>query len=578
MAMTVEAELNRIHILSETLANQIAAGEVIERPASVIKELLENSIDAGATDIRVEIGAGGAELIRVRDNGHGIHRDDLALALQSHATSKIRLQSDLQHITSLGFRGEALSSIASVSRFQLTSKLQGADQAWQISGDPLAGSSELTPASHPPGTTVAVQDLFHAMPARRKFLRSERTEFLHVLEMIRRVALSRSDVGIRLTHNGKQVFYTRADSTAHGNLIRAVMGEGFNRAARIIDNSSSDMRLWGWLGTENLSRSQTDRQYFYFNGRMIRDKQVNHAIRMAYEGLLPAGRFPTYVIYMEAVPELADVNVHPTKYEIRFRNARDVHDFIFTSLKNALTGDARLFGDSEPELKHPVQPPGPAAAGSLVRDQPQFYRVLSESGRARSTATEATALGQPLAQLFGRFILTRRDDTWLLIDSHQARRHIVSHRMSTVTDDAPVRHRPLLVPVVIEVSAEEAELVDSYAGLIDHYGLTLERYAPDAVIVRNIPALMPEVELQQLVRDVLAAINKARERDALPELLVAVFVAHACDGYREDMTAGQMLQLLHSLADTGVDLHSAGYAGIWKTLGAAELSDFLKHQ
>lgn len=575
--MPVIATSHRIQILPDILANQIAAGEVIERPASVIKELLENSIDAGATDIRVDIDAGGTGLIRVRDNGYGIHRDDLELALQSHATSKIRQQSDLHHITSLGFRGEALSSIASVARFQLISRLQGAGQAWQISRDPLAGDSELKPASHPPGTTVVVEDLFHAVPARRKFLRSERTEFLHILEMIRRIALSRSDVGIRLSHNGKQVFYARAENSNHANLIRTVMGDSFSRSARTIDNSSTDMRLWGWLGTENQSRSQTDRQYFYFNGRMIRDKQVNHAIRMAYEGILPAGRFPTFVIYMEAEPGLADVNVHPTKYEIRFRNARDVHDFIYTSLKNSLTGEDRLFSGHGHGNGHTIREQSRSTSGRMVGDQPQFYRVLSESGQTAATATEAAPLGQPLAQLFNRFILTQRDDQWLLIDSHQARRHIVNYRMSAVTDAAPARQRPLLVPVVIELPAAQAELVDRHAGMIKRYGLSLERYAPDAVIVRAIPALMPEVELQQLVRDILTGIGSARDTESLPDILVQVLTAHACDGYRQHMPAEQMQRLLHSLVDTGIDLQSAGQAGICKVLTPDVLVDLLKH-
>ena len=401
MAMTDEAILHRIHALPDILINQIAAGEVIERPASVIKELLENSIDAGATDIRVEIDAGGSNLIRVRDDGHGIHRDDLVLALQSHATSKIRQQSDLQRITSLGFRGEALSSIASVSRFQLISRQPDADQAWQISRDPLADSTELTPASHPPGTTITVRDLFHATPARRKFLRSERTEFLHILEMIRRIALSRAGVGIRLIHDGKQVFHSRAGSGANADLIRTVMGEGFSRSARAFDCSSTDMRIRGWLGTEDLSRSQTDRQYFYFNGRMIRDKQVNHAIRMAYEGILPTGRFPTYVIFMETDPAAADVNVHPAKYEIRFRNPRDVHDFIYTSLHNSLAGNDRVAAGAGTGSEHAV-PVATPAGGRMVRDLPQYYRVLSEPGQAAAAASASTPFGQPVAQLSGR--------------------------------------------------------------------------------------------------------------------------------------------------------------------------------
>lgn len=577
MAMTVEAEINRIHILSETLANQIAAGEVIERPASVIKELLENSIDAGATDIRVEIEAGGSELIRVRDNGHGIHRDDLALALQSHATSKIHQQSDLHHITSLGFRGEALSSIASVSQFQLTSRLQGSGQAWQISRDASGGGDELTPASHPAGTTVEVRNLFHATPARRKFLRSARTEFLHILEMIRRIALSRFGVSIRLVHNGKQVFYSRAEDDNPDNLIRTVMGSGFSRSARPVDYSSADMRLRGWLGTDALSRSQTDRQYFYFNGRMIRDKQVNHAIRMAYEGVLPTGRFPTYVIYMEADPVAADVNVHPTKYEIRFRNARDVHDFIFTSLKNSLAGETRLFGDTGAGDGLSVHTLPRYAVRSGPGEMPRYGSARSAGGEPEAVAAGTTVLGQPVAQLYGRFVIAKRADNWLLIDIHQARRRVIGNRMSAVTAGRPARHRPLLVPVVIGVTPAEAELVDRHAGLIRRYGLSLERHAPAAIAVRDIPALMPDVELQPLVRDILAVIGGRQDVESLPGLLVPVLVAHACDGYAGDLPVNAIQQLLRSLVDSGIDPDNSEHAGIWKTLDAAGLAALLGH-
>ena len=574
MAMTIEAASHRIHILSEVLANQIAAGEVIERPASVIKELLENSIDAGATDIRVEVDAGGSGLIRVRDNGRGIHRDDLALALQSHATSKIRQQSDLQQIISLGFRGEALSSIAAVSQFQMTSRMQGADQAWQICRDPLAGGDGLTPASHPVGTTVEVRNLFHSTPARRKFLRSDRTEFLHILEMIRRIALSRFDVSLRLIHDGRQVLYSKADAGNPGTLIRTVMGTVFSQSARTIDFSSTDMRLRGWLGTDAMSRSQTDRQYFYFNGRMIRDKQVNHAIRMAYEGMLPTGRFPTYVIYMEADPVSADVNVHPTKYEIRFRNARDVHDFIFTSLKNSLSGENRLFEHTGTGVKPAGHVHTPQAGRVRLRELPQYYNAMAGDGESVAVAAEASLPGQPVAQLFGRFVVAKRDDSWLLIDIHQARRHIIGSRMSAVTDDQPARHRPLLVPVVIDVTGAEADLVDRHAALIGRYGLTLERYAPESVIVRDIPALMPDVELQRLVRDILVVISGGWDEDGL----VSVLIAHACDGYDGDLPVKTIQQILQSLAECGIDMHRDGYPGIWTTLGPSALAALLERK
>lgn len=576
--MSLTAVSPRIQILPDTLASQIAAGEVIERPASVIKELLENSIDAGATDIRVEVEAGGCGLIRVRDNGHGIHRDDLVLAVQSHATSKIRAQADLHRINSLGFRGEALSSIASVSQFQLTSRQQDAGQAWQISADPFSGAGAVVPAAHAVGTTVEVHNLFHATPARRKFLRSERTEFLHILEMIRRIALSRFDLAVRLLHNGRQVFHCRADQEDPGGRIKAVMGGSFSEAARVIDQSSTDMRLWGWLGTDGQSRSQTDRQYFYFNGRIIRDRQVNHAIRLAYEGLLPTGRYPSYVLYLQADPAAADVNVHPTKYEIRFRNARDVHDFIHTALSNILSGENRLFDRAGGEPVSGASPARPAAVGGAVREVPDYYTALAVNRTARTAPDNAPAAGLPVARLYGRFALSRRGEHWLLTDIHQARRHIVRYRMGAVTEDAPVRCRPLLVPVVIPVTAAAADLVDRYSGLLGRYGLGLERNAPESIVVRHIPALMPDVELQPLLQDILTMLGQAREQAGIPEALVTVLVAHACDGLTENLSDAGVLQVLRSLADTGIDMDRAAYPGIWKTLDSEALAELLAEQ
>ncbi|CAK0738431.1 DNA mismatch repair protein MutL [Gammaproteobacteria bacterium] len=324
----------RIHLLPPELANQIAAGEVVERPASVIKELLENSLDAGAQAIEIDIEEGGLRLLRVRDDGRGIHPEDLQLALDRHTTSKIRDFNDLERVTSLGFRGEALSSIASVSRLTLTSRLRGSPDAWVLEG----GTKELTPAAHPEGTTVEVRDLFYNTPGRRKFLKSVRTELGHLEEVVRRVALSHSEVGFTLRHNRRPIQALPAEQGLQGGLRRvaSILGEGFANAALNLDFEVGGLHLWGFAGLPTTARAQPDQQYFYVNGRTIRDRLIAHAIRQAYEDVLYQGRHPAYVLYFALDPERVDVNVHPTKHEVRFRDARIVHEFLMRTLRQAL--------------------------------------------------------------------------------------------------------------------------------------------------------------------------------------------------------------------------------------------------
>ncbi|MBF8270685.1 MAG: DNA mismatch repair protein mutL, partial [Gammaproteobacteria bacterium] len=537
-------------------------------------------IDAGATDIRIDIDNDGIGLIRVRDNGHGIHKDDLELALLSHATSKIRQQSDLHHITSLGFRGEALSSIASVAQFQLTSRQQGVEQAWQIWKDPFSSANELKPASHPVGTTVEVKNLFYATPARRKFLKSGKTEFLHILEMVRRIAMSRFIVSIRLLHNDKQLFHCRADPADPGTLIKSVLGTDFGGNARRLDFTAGDMRLWGWLGTAAMARSQMDRQYLYFNGRMIRDKQINHAIRMAYADSLPPGRYPIYVLYLEAPPTAADVNVHPTKHEIRFKRSRDVHDFIYSALRQTLDQELSPVSDSGGITGVGAKPGSfttyPRSPGvSEVREPPHYYRLLSAVTPAGNESIDTTALGSPLVQLHDRFLIAKRGHDFLLLDIHAARRQLIKTKMSAVTHETPALDRPLLVPVTMPVAAADADLIEKLGHLLSHYGLTLARHAPAAIIIRSIPAILPEVELQPLVRDILAVFKNVQDLQSLHDSLVAVFEAHACDGLPGKMTMNDMQQLLHALAASGCDTGAADSPGVWTTLTIETLARLL---
>ena len=338
--------MSQIHLLSPRLANQIAAGEVVERPASVVKELLENSLDAGAARLEVDVEQAGIKLMRIRDDGDGIEKDDLPLALSRHATSKIYELEDLEAVASLGFRGEALASISSVSRLTLTSRRIDSEHAWQVQTEGRDMSTQLSPAAHPQGTTVEMRDLFFNTPARRKFLKTENTEFKHLDEVVKRLALSRFDVAFQLKHNGRIIHQLKPASVKaeQERRVASVCGPAFVEQSLHVDMNAeaSGLSLRGWIGLPTFSRSQADLQYFFVNGRMIRDKLVTHAVRQAYADVLFHGRHPAYVLYLELDPALVDVNVHPTKHEVRFREGRLVHDFIFRSIH-------RVIGEIRPD-------------------------------------------------------------------------------------------------------------------------------------------------------------------------------------------------------------------------------------
>ncbi|MBR7889737.1 DNA mismatch repair endonuclease MutL [Marinomonas sp. A79] len=345
--------MQRIHLLSPRLANQIAAGEVVERPASVVKELLENSLDAGASQLDIDVEQGGVRRIKIRDNGTGIMKDDLSLALSRHATSKIITLDDLEAVRTLGFRGEALASISSVSRMHLTSQAEGESEAWRVEAEGKDMATAVRPASHPQGTTIDVRDLFFNTPARRKFLRTEKTEFTHLEEVVKRLALSRYETGFRLSHNGKQVYDLRpvTDQLHAEHRLATLLGKKFIENSLTLDVEAAGLRLWGWIGLPTFSRSQADLQYFFVNGRVVKDKLVAHAVRQAYRDVLYNGRHPTFVLYLELDPATVDVNVHPTKHEVRFRDGRLVHDFLFSRIHKVIA-DVRPESDSAPTGMH----------------------------------------------------------------------------------------------------------------------------------------------------------------------------------------------------------------------------------
>ncbi|MEX1197915.1 MAG: DNA mismatch repair endonuclease MutL [Pseudohongiellaceae bacterium] len=576
----------RIALLNQRLANQIAAGEVVERPASVVKELLENSLDAGARRVDIEVEQGGVRLIRLRDDGCGIARDDLPLALSRHATSKIVTLDDLEHIASLGFRGEALASVSSVSRLQLTSRSAdaGDDVAWQVEAEGETMEAEVRPAAHPVGTTVEVRDLFFNTPARRKFLRTERTEFQRLEEVMKKLALSRFDVGFSLRHNQRTIHQLQAADSdmARERRVSLVCGPAFVDNSVHVDMEASGLRLHGWVSLPTFSRSQADLQYFYVNGRVIRDKLVTHAIRQAYQDVLYHGRHPAYVLYLELDPAQVDVNVHPTKHEVRFRDGRLVHDFLFRSLHRALAdlrpGD-RLAEQTSPEQAArtseesgsiPVQgglglrvdeqtgeliPPGmgpapdeaaasagrpsgpaggawPAAGGwsrsatpdhAGINDQMQVYQRLSED-------EEVPPLGYALAQLHGIYILAQNREGLVMVDMHAAHERITYERMKTSRDEEGIRAQPLLVPVSIAVSQAEADCAAEQAGALQELGLEIERVAAESIIVRQVPVLLARADVEQLVRDVLSDILEHGESRRISQYRDELLSTMACHG------------------------------------------------
>jgi DNA mismatch repair protein MutL len=577
---------SRIELLSPRLANQIAAGEVVERPASVIKELLENSIDSGAKRIDVDVEQGGVKLLRVRDDGSGISAEDLPLALARHATSKIRDLEDLERVMSLGFRGEALASISSVARLTLTSRTRSAEQAWQVETEGRDMAPRVQPAAHPVGTSVEVRDLFYNSPARRKFLKAEKTEFDHLQEVIKRLALARFDVAFHLRHNGKTILslHEANDDAARARRVAAVCGSGFLEQALPIEIERNGLRLWGWVGLPTFSRSQADLQYFFVNGRAVRDKLVAHAVRQAYRDVLFNGRHPTFVLFFEVDPSVVDVNVHPTKHEVRFRDGRMVHDFLYGTLHRAL-GDVRPDDQlSAPIVTAVVRPSGPQAgefgpqgemslaANLLQSPQPQPTYTAPNSGagagyqyqytpRPQSTVPVAEAqaayreffaplpgaepgaapslpegggdvppLGYALAQLKGIYILAENAHGLVLVDMHAAHERIMYERLKIAMASEGLSGQPLLVPESLAVSQREADCAEEHHGVFQKLGFELQRLGPETLAIRQIPALLKQAEANRLVADVLADLMEYGTSDRIQAHINELLGTMACHG------------------------------------------------
>lgn len=607
-----QASPARIHLLSQRLSNQIAAGEVVERPASVVKELLENSLDAGADRIDIELENGGIKLVRVRDNGVGVSEDDLPLALSRHATSKITTLDDLEAIVSLGFRGEALASISSVSRLALTSRAVDADKAFRVESEGRDMQATISPAAHPVGTTVEVRDLFFNTPARRKFLRTEQTELQRIDEMVRRIALSRFDVTLSLQHNGRLVHrYEKATSDQEKQRrVAQVCGPAFIENSIFIEYGHHDLRLWGWVGLPTFSRSQADLQHFFVNGRAIRDKLVTHAVKQAYRDVLFHGRHPAYVLYLELDPAIVDVNVHPTKHEVRFRDGRLVHDFLFSALHRTLA-DVRpadqlrqpdqAVADPGPgftQERMPLYSPGrtsdapsPAFSGAGafnagnqpnpagVRDQLAALATWREGMHAEESGDNTAEgdmppLGYAIAQLHGIYILAQNAVGLVIVDMHAAHERITYERLKQSVRSETLRTQPLLVPMTVAVSEAEADHAETHAASLRAVGMGVERLGPETLSIREIPAILDRHDAEQLLRDVLSDLREHGSSDrveAVRDELLATMACHGSVRANRQLSLAEMNALLRDMEITERSGQCNHGRPTWVQLGINEL-------
>ena len=568
---------NRIHPLDEFVANQIAAGEVVERPASLVKELIENSLDAGASHIYVQTELGGVKRVLVRDDGCGVHADDLRLALKPHATSKINAAEDLHAVATLGFRGEALASMASVARVEITSRVAAADHGYELE---VAGGQEqrFAPRAHPPGTTVEVVDLFYNTPARRKFLKTERTEQNHIDQVLRRTSLSHFDVGFELHQGGARAPLLLPAGDPERRLAR-VLSDVFVARSVVVDELRGEFRLWGWVGLPTYSRSQADQQYFFVNDRAVRDRLVAHAIRQAYRDVLFQGRQPVFVLYLELAAHNVDVNVHPTKHEVRFRDARNVHDFIFATLNRALR-DVRPDSVATPVAPGDLQGSSsthsgqgtlglgsrhasavgrsPALGGLSLAEAFAAYDVPGErqnSGQpdVSDAAADVPPLGWALAQLHGVYILAENDQGLVVVDMHAAHERITYEKLKNQRIVNSVPQQRLLIPVAVDVSEREADLLEEAADTLATMGLVVDRSGLQSLVVREVPVLLAGGDAEQLLRDVLSDLvefgSSARMENRENDLL-ATMACHGSVRANRQLSVEEMNGLLREMEQT----------------------------
>ncbi len=548
------------------LVNQIAAGEVVERPASVVKELVENSIDAGAGKIRVEVEQGGTRRIRVSDDGRGIARDELILALSAHATSKIACLEDLEGVASLGFRGEALPSIASVARVRLASRPPDQDSGFEVTAE--GGQvGEPAPSGMPPGTVIEVGDLFYNTPARRKFLRTERTEYNHIDELVRRMALACPGIGFELINNGRAVrrLPSVSDQAGEQRRVGEVCGNEFVEQSLNIEREHAGLRLSGWIARPNFSRSQADLQFFFVNGRLVKDRLVAHAIRQAYRDVLFHGRHPAFVLKLDIDPGRVDVNVHPQKTEVRFRDSRLVHDFLFSTIHSFLAetrpGGSAGASATPDEAFARSGHSGPAASGQQgglglgVRDSVARYAELASIRQSEGgeDAQDIPPLGFAVAQIHGVFVLAENAQGLIVVDMHAAHERIVYEQLKSTWSQERVKSQRLLVPEKLAISRREANALETHANALNQLGFDLGLAGPESLVIRAVPTLLARADSIVLVRDVLADLvelgDSTRVESAIDELL-STMACHGSVRANRRLTLDEMNGLLRDMERT----------------------------
>ena len=573
-----------IQLLPDLLISQIAAGEVVERPSSVLKELLENALDAGSTAIQIHLEEGGVKLIRITDDGSGIARDELALALTRHATSKIASLQDLERVATLGFRGEALASIAAVSRLTLTSRRTGSAHAWRLQGDENASPE---PAALLAGTVVEMRDLYYNTPARRKFLKSEATEFAHCAEAVKRIAMAHPAVAFTLSHNGRVALHL-ARSDAAGR-TGAILGEDFLAESRAVDTGPGILRVFGHCATPAHSRARSDAQYCYVNGRFVRDKLLSHALREAYRDMLHGSRFPAYGLFVEIDPTLVDVNVHPAKTEVRFRDSRAVHQFVFhavqKTLSSPLTGStpsantvaataASVAAERtapRPSTEQLPPRPWPTQQQSLHVGEPtaQAYYAFNRSAiehRAPAVApsetiapaqptpvNEVPPLGYALAQLHGVYVLAQNSAGLVLVDMHAAHERILYEKMKTALDRQQIATQALLIPAVFSADALDVAAAEEFSDALGAMGFSVAPMGPKQLVVRSVPALLQAADPAVLVRNLLSELREhgasqlmtARRND-----LLATMACHGAVRANRQLSVPEMNALLRQMEET----------------------------
>ena len=551
-----------IKVLPDQLVNQIAAGEVVDRPAAALKELLENSIDAGARAIAIQLTEGGTRLIRVDDDGTGIAREELPLALARHATSKIASHADLEQVATLGFRGEALASIASVARLKLSSRRSGERHAWTITATGPELSAPV-PASLPNGTSVEVHDLYFNTPARRKFLKSAATEYAHCEEAFKRIALCRNDVAFTLHHNGRAQWHLTPQSG--GERLTAVLGETFGGTSLAVNETAGGLALHGRIALPEHAGSARDTQYLFVNGRFVRDRLLAHAIRQAYQDVLHHERHPAFVLFLEIDPDRVDVNVHPTKSEVRFRDARGMHQFVFHALHKALARTAGHVSPTAtgPEAARPTMPvySMQSTMGLHVGQPETFYETLfGPRSQAGATALPIAAgdeaappLGFALAQLGGVYILAENETGLVIVDMHAAHERIMYEKLKGALDTQRIPMQPLLVPVTFEAQALDVATAEEHQDLMHALGFDVGVAGPAALAVRGVPAMLRDADARALACDVLREVREVGASRVLTEQrdeLLGTMACHAAVRANRRLTVLEMNALLREMEST----------------------------